>query len=97
MKLTFTVGTMCLLGAAHAQNVLLQCAVQGNGDYNVGKTAEYTSPSCRAAGGSLGSTPGGGRAGGISCCTTPTSGKDKFYSTCKTFGDGLYVPTPQPC
>lgn len=84
-------------GAAHAQNVLLQCAVQGNGDYNVAKTAEYTSPSCSAAGGSLGSTPGGGRAGGISCCTTPASGKDTFYSTCKTFGDGVYVPVPQPC
>ncbi|KAH8766019.1 hypothetical protein F5883DRAFT_644961 [Diaporthe sp. PMI_573] len=97
MKLTLTLGAFCLLGAAQAQNVLLQCAVQGDGDYNLPKTGEFTSSACSSAGGSLGSTPGGGRAGGISCCTTPTSAKDKFYSTCRTFGGDFYVPVPQPC
>lgn len=84
-------------GAAYSEDVLLQCAVQGDGDYNLAKTGDYTSGSCSAAGGSLGRTPGDGRAGGISCCTTPVSAKATFYSTCKTFGDGVYIPSPQPC
>ncbi|KAI3393661.1 hypothetical protein diail_3841 [Diaporthe ilicicola] len=94
MKLTAILGALCLLGVTHAQSIPLQCAVQGDNGYQVPKTSEFTSSSCSSAGGSLGSTPGGGRAGGMSCCTTPTSGKDAFYSACRSNGE---TAIPQPC
>ncbi|KZL65218.1 hypothetical protein CI238_11849 [Colletotrichum incanum] len=96
MEFTIAFVNLCLFGAIQAQTVLLQCAVQGDGDYDIVKTADRTSTSCTAAGGSLGSTPGGGRAGGISCCTTPISGKDAFYAKCRTYTD-FPIGVPQPC
>lgn len=69
----------------------LSCGVTAPTDaYVYDKAEEYTMTACRTAGGVLGrwdGTDGGIRGWPLTCCNTPASGNDTFYSVCEEFGD----------
>ncbi|KAH6682187.1 hypothetical protein F5X68DRAFT_233905 [Plectosphaerella plurivora] len=96
MQPSTILSTILLLGAAQAQTLLRQCAVQGDGGYNVARTHDYTSAACSAAGGTLGTTQTGTIARGIACCTLTEAGRGAFNDRCRQFSD-IPIGTPQPC
>ncbi|RSL63000.1 hypothetical protein CEP53_004550 [Fusarium sp. AF-6] len=96
MKLSAIFSAVVLLGTAQAQTILRQCAVQGGNSYDVVRTDSYTSASCAAAGGVLGTTQGGTIAKGMACCTLSEDKRGIFNDKCRTFSD-FPIGTPQPC